>query len=177
MCVFPPICIPLTHRSFSVTSIPVESRDRVLQFLGDAEEDGDESAWSRLSRVKKMVEVDKASVFTSSNTLDEHLHQTGKLDRNTHAIARDLRRLFEQAKALVDKNPEYLLILSSDHGATVGGGAAETELHGQSTRSNTGLLRSFWPKSPFLTHIFICQVSLCSTTRRFSSEMIQTPIR
>jgi hypothetical protein len=70
------------------------------------------------------------SLFFTTNLLDERIHKSGKKDPKNQALLPALKPIFQKLKQFVDSNPDYLLILNSDHGGSPTGGKHEGQLHG-----------------------------------------------
>ncbi|KAL0246057.1 hypothetical protein GEMRC1_007273 [Eukaryota sp. GEM-RC1] len=103
------------------------------------------------------------SLFAHSGVFDHvaHSRDFDFAERMSGTIARDMRRVADWVR----KNPEYILIISSDHG--IDQGRFSEVLHGYSSNGNSGILL-LW--SPFLTADVLKRGSNCFGTLKTCGE-------
>eukprot|EP01133_Synstelium_polycarpum_P020248 gene20248-24277_t len=92
------------------------------------------------SILDELTDEGKKSVMMTSNLLDDKIHRRGKYDPPTLRLLGDLNRNIPLLKAWLDRHPDYLFIMNSDHGGSKTGGQHEGELHGMKDGGNEGFM-------------------------------------
>jgi len=88
-----------------------------------------------------IVKNGNSSLITYSTVYDVIMHDLGYQATRTVAVSNKLTEDLVKLKSWIDKNPEYLLILSSDHGVDGPGNL----LHGHPMEGNDGYLMFYNP--------------------------------
>ncbi|KAN0039912.1 hypothetical protein ACTA71_007149 [Dictyostelium dimigraforme] len=118
------------------------------------------------------------SIFFSGDIVDERNHHTGdKYDKTTISIINEWFGNMKYIKQWVDENPEYLLVIFSDHGGKL---TSETAAHGANNGGNEAFMIIYNPTiDPLpldLQDKFIDQVDVCSTIwQHFSGSGVSLP--
>ncbi|KYQ88324.1 hypothetical protein DLAC_11023 [Tieghemostelium lacteum] len=118
------------------------------------------------------------SIFFSADVVDERNHVTGdKHDELTLEIIKKWIEDMKYVKDWVDNNPEYLLVIISDHGGKL---KSETAAHGDNNNGNEAFMVIYSPDlAPLpedLQDKFIDQVDVCSTIwQHFAGSGVSLP--
>ncbi|EAL71474.1 hypothetical protein DDB_G0271900 [Dictyostelium discoideum AX4] len=118
------------------------------------------------------------SIFFSGDIVDERNHHTGdKYDKTTISIINEWFGNMKYIKQWVDENPEYLLVIFSDHGGKL---TSETAAHGANNGGNEAFMVIYNPTiDPLPSNLqdkFIDQVDVCSTIwQHFSGSGVSLP--
>eukprot|EP01103_Thecamoeba_quadrilineata_P002511 TRINITY_DN12460_c0_g1_i1.p1 TRINITY_DN12460_c0_g1~~TRINITY_DN12460_c0_g1_i1.p1 ORF type:complete len:968 (-),score=127.20 TRINITY_DN12460_c0_g1_i1:63-2966(-) len=106
-----------------------------------------DEAYSRLEQTLKDLKKKDTSLISHSGVIDHRQHgefRTGKFSQ-TRRIARRCGNDFRYIKDWIDQNPEYLFIVSSDHGVDEMT-AAGYRMHGESAQGNEGFFMFYNPR-------------------------------
>jgi len=119
------------------------------------------------------------SIFFSGDIIDERNHHTGnKLDPVTLETINTWIANMAFIKNWIDTNPEYLLVIFSDHGGKL---LSETAAHGSNNGGNEAFMIIYNPSLTPLPKeqqdIFIDQVDVCATVwQHFAGAGVSLPI-
>ncbi|KAF2070123.1 hypothetical protein CYY_008563 [Polysphondylium violaceum] len=119
------------------------------------------------------------SIFFSGDIIDERNHHTGnKLDPVTLETINTWISNMKYIKNWIDANPEYLLVIFSDHGGKL---LSETAAHGGNNDGNEAFMIIYNPTLTPLPNeqqdIFIDQVDVCATVwQHFAGAGVSLPI-
>ncbi|EFA75240.1 hypothetical protein PPL_11315 [Heterostelium album PN500] len=118
------------------------------------------------------------SIFFSGDIVDERNHMTGdKYDPTTIEIINDWIGNMGYVKQWIDNNPDYLLVIFSDHGGKL---TSETAAHGKNNGGNEAFMIIYNPRitplPPNEQDKFIDQVDVCSTiSQHFVGSGVSIP--
>eukprot|EP01132_Coremiostelium_polycephalum_P008366 gene8366-10275_t len=130
---------------------------------------------------KELLDANKKdgySIFFSGDVIDERNHMTGnKLDTTTLSIIRNWTSNMNGVKEWIDENPEYLLVVLSDHGGKL---LSETAAHGSNNGGNEAFMVIYNPNVQPLPmedqDKFIDQVDVCATIwQHFAGSGVSLP--
>ncbi|KAH3767146.1 hypothetical protein Pelo_984 [Pelomyxa schiedti] len=99
------------------------------------------------SRLDNITNHASNSVMGIAETLDRINHNYGKFSKKTAKYVSEFAKGIESAKKWVDKNDEYLLIVTSDHGGTWAGDKSGSD-HGPELGGNEAFVSLYNPHLP-----------------------------
>ncbi len=119
----------------------ISHESRILEFLRRSDIDEYLNTASKSS----------TSIIFNTVLLDEGIHRTGKKDPRNQALVTDMLDVVKNMKEFIDAHPDYLFIMSSDHGGSPTGGVNEGQLHGIPDGGNEAWILFYNPKLQPLT--------------------------